>query len=331
MEDTLNTKPMVPSGVQEVFWPATLSLDSSAEQTKRDLPSNAKRTGYVYRPALVAQAQVRINQRKYNVDSEVRKAVLAAEIPSGSIRWDDFEHDEIDERRLESRPLDGAIFGGLSGVLADGTKLKSLERELTDWIYRSVEIQIWANDELKVYAGPDISREKFIELCQSEADKFRDDEIEKAKDKIESKLNSLQRKLDKEKRQLGEEKSRASGRKLEEFGTHAENILSLFIGRRRTLTTSLTKRRLSAEADADVREAEAEIKDLEAQIAELSAEAQASVAEIDQRFDQLAKEINQIPLQSSRSDIYLSLFGIAWLPYHRVDIGGREVEFPAFS
>jgi hypothetical protein len=331
MEDTLSSKPNVPSGVQEIFWPATLSLEASAEQNKRDLPSNAKRTGYVYRPALIAQAQVRINQRKYNVDSEIRKAVLAADIPSGSIRWDDFEHEEIDERRLESRPLDGAIFGSLSGVLADETKLKALEREITDWIFRGAEIQIWANDDLKVYAGPELTKDKFIELCQSEADKLRDDEIEKAKDKIEAKLNSLQRKLDKEKRQLSEEKSRATGRKLEEFGTHAENILSLFIGRRRTLTTSLTKRRLSAEADADVREAEAEIKDLEAQIAELSAEAQASVAEIDQRFDQLAKEITQIPLQPSRSDIYLSLFGIAWLPYHRVDVGGREVEFPAFS
>jgi chromosome segregation ATPase len=141
----------------------------------------------------------------------------------------------------------------------------------------------------------------------------------------------LQRKLAKEQRELSDGKSKASGRKLEEYGTHAENILSLFLGRRRTLTTSLTKRRLSVEADANVQATEAEIKDLEVQIAELSKEAQGLVTDIDQRWDALAQAINQIPLQPSRSDVYVSLFGIAWLPYHRVDVGGREVELPAFN
>ena len=209
--------------------------------------------------------------------------------------------------------------------------MKSLEREFSDWVFRQAEIQIWANDELKVYGGPELSKEEFLERCQAEADKNRDDEIEKAKDKIETKLSALERKLDKEKRELSDDQSQASGRKIEEYGTHAENILSLFLGRRRTLTTSLTKRRLSVEADAKVQETQAEIKDLETQVAELSAEAQSVVNDIDQRWDQLAREIIQIPLQPARSDVYVSLFGVVWLPYHRVDVGGREVEFAAFE
>ena len=93
----------------------------------------------------------------------------------------------------------------------------------------------------------------------------------------------------------------------------------------------MTKRRLSVEADAKVQETQAEIKDLETQVAELSAEAQSVVNDIDQRWDQLAREIIQIPLQPARSDVYVSLFGVVWLPYHRVDVGGREVEFAAFE
>lgn len=331
MEDTLSSKPNVPSGVQEVFWPTELSLEASADAYKRDVPARAKRIGYVYRPGLVAQAQLRFSQRKYNVDSEVKKAVLVSGNQSGAVRWEDFEREEIDERRLEARPPADATFGAMAGEFADGAKLKSLERDFSDWIFRNAEIQIWANDELKVYGGPELSKEEFIKLCQAEADKLRDDEIEKAKDKIEMKLSTLGRKLAKEKRELNEDQTHAAGRKLEEYGTHAENILSLFLGRRRTLTTSLTKRRLSVEADADVEQTKAEIKDLEAQIAGLSAEAQATVSEIDARWDQMAREITQIPLQPSRSDVYVSLFGIAWLPYHRVDVGGREVEFPAFA
>jgi hypothetical protein len=331
MQDTLSSKPTVPGGVQEVFWPAELSLEASGGTYKRDIPTNAKRVGYVYRPGLVAQAQLRFSQRKYNVDSEIKKAALVTDAPAGGLRWEDFEHEEIDERRLEARPPADAAFGALTGDFSDAAKLKNLEREFSDWIFRNAEIQIWANDVLKIYAGSELTKEKFLELCQAEADRLRDDEIEKAKDKIEAKLSTLERKLAKEKRELSEDQSRASGRKLEEYGTHAENILSLFLGRRRTLTTSLTKRRLSVEADADVQDTQAEINDLEAQIAELSAEAQAAVSEIDGRWDQMAQEIAQIPLQPSRSDVYVSLFGIAWLPYHRVDVGGREVEFPAFA
>ena len=331
MEDILNSKPTAPSGVQEVFWPATLSLEASAETYKRSVPANAKRIGYVYRPGLVAQAQLRFSQRKYNLDIEIKKAALVLDLPSAAIRWEDFEREEIDERRLEARPTADASFGGLSGEFADEVKLRSREKEFSDWIFRNAEIKIWANDELKVYGGPELSKEAFLKVCQDEADKGRDDEIEKAKEKIETKLSALQRKLAKEQRELSDGKSKASGRKLEEYGTHAENILSLFLGRRRTLTTSLTKRRLSVEADANVQATEAEIKDLEVQIAELSKEAQGLVTDIDQRWDALAQAINQIPLQPSRSDVYVSLFGIAWLPYHRVDVGGREVELPAFN
>ncbi|MCL5428973.1 MAG: hypothetical protein M1347_04100 [Chloroflexi bacterium] len=144
-------------------------------------------------------------------------------------------------------------------------------------------------------------------------------------------MSALEKKLAKAKRELSEDQARASSRKLEEYGTHAENMLSLFLGRRRTLTTSLTKRRLSVEADADVQETQAEIKDLEAQIAELSAEAQAVVNEIDARWDQLAQEVTQISLQPSRSDVYVSLFGIAGLPHHRGDLGAGRSNCPLLA
>jgi hypothetical protein len=331
MDDALLTKPSVPSGVQEVFLPATLSVEAAAETYKRDIPSGAKRVGVVYRPALIAQAQVRFDQRKYNVNAEMQKAVLVSEAPAaGAVRWEDHEREALDERRLEARPQADASYGALGGLFADGAELKNLERDFSDWVYRQGEVQIWANDKLKQYAGPELSREKFLDQCQAAADDKRDDEIETAKDKTEAKLSTLQRKLDREKRQLNEQQSRASNRKLEEIGTHAENILSLFMGRRRSFTTSLTKRRLSSEADANVAETQSEIKDLEGQLAELNAEAAALVAEIDARWDEAAAEVTQIQLRPSRSDVYISLFGIAWMPYHRVDVGGREVELPAF-
>jgi hypothetical protein len=53
--------------------------------------------------------------------------------------------------------------------------------------------------------------------------------------------------------------------------------------------------------------------------------------DVHNRWDAAAQAITQVPLAPARSDVYVSTFGVAWLPYHRVSIGGREVEIPAFE
>ncbi|MCW5876333.1 MAG: DUF87 domain-containing protein [Anaerolineales bacterium] len=330
MDDVSVSKPIVPSGVQEVFMPASLSLEASAQANRRELPAGAKRLGYIYRPALIGQAQVRFNQRKYNLDTEIHKAAMVDYLDGRTLRWDDFERDPVEERSLEARPVEDSSFGALSGPLADEKQLKGLEREFTDWVYRAGEAQVWANDALKVYGGPELSREEFLRMTQEAADKKRDDEIEKARAAIEKKVDALQTKLERQRRGLSQKEQRASNRRLEEYGTHAENILSLFLGRRRSLTTSLTKRRLTSEAAATVEASKEEIKQMESEAAKLNEEAKSLVHDIDARWDEVALQISQIPVQATRKDVYVSLFGVVWLPYHRVDVGGREVEFPAF-
>jgi hypothetical protein len=55
------------------------------------------------------------------------------------------------------------------------------------------------------------------------------------------------------------------------------------------------------------------------------------VDEIDARWDAVAEHISQVGVTPTRSGVYVSLFGILWLPYHRVDLGGRAVEIPAYE
>jgi hypothetical protein len=324
------TQPAIPAGVQEVFLPAALSLEAAAEATKRDLPANAKRVGLVYRPGLLAQAQVRFAQRKYNLDNETRVAALVSELSDRGLRWEDYSHEPFDERRLESRPQADASFISLAGAFADSAQLKKLEQEFIDWVYRSSELQVWANDALKQYGGSDLSREQFISQCEKAAETLRETEIARTKQKFEVKLKSLERKLEKEKRELTSDEQEVSQRKMEEMGTHLENVIGLFGGSRRRLTTSLTKRRLTANAQSDVEDTKQTISALQSEMQDLSNEIQDVVEEIDTRWDQAVQEITQIPLTPARSDVYLSLFGIAWLPHHRVDVGGREVEIPAY-
>lgn len=327
----LGSRPIVPSGVQELFLPAGLSLEAAAQASKRQLPADAKRIGLAYRPALLGQAQVRFLQRKYNLDFETNKAALVTEVPARGLRWEDFEREPLDERRLEGRPQDEAAFGELSGVLADGAQLKLLERDFADWVYRSSEVQMWANDSLKVYAGPELSREEFLAKCNQEAETQGNAEREKAKQKFDTQLKTLQRKLEKEKRELGSDEEKANQRKMEEMGTHLENVIGLFAGSRRRLTTSLTKRRMTSAAQAEVEETKATIAELEGEMQDLGEQIQEALQAVDARWDTAAEAITQVPLAAARSDIYVSTFGVVWLPYHRVSVGGREVEVPAYE
>ena len=256
--------------------------------------------------------------------------MLATDVSDRGVRWDDFEREPLDERLMESRPQDGASFGDLQGALADETQLKSLERDFGDWAYRAGEAQMWANESLKVYGSPELSKDQFLELCQKEAQTQREAEVNKTKDKYDVKLKALQRKLDKEKLEMSGDEQEASQRRMEEIGTHLENVLGLFTGSRRRLTTSLTKHRLASAAQSDVEESKQAIAELEKEMQDLGEEIQDAVDEVHNRWDEAAQDVSQIPLVPARSDVYVSLFGIAWLPYHLVDVGGRQVDIPAY-
>jgi len=81
----------------------------------------------------------------------------------------------------------------------------------------------------------------------------------------------LRERLKREERELAEDLAEYEQRKQEEWATHAENLLGLFLGRRRRLTTSLTKRRLTQKALADIEESKAAIAEYKAQIEALEA------------------------------------------------------------
>jgi hypothetical protein len=41
--------------------------------------------------------------------------------------------------------------------------------------------------------------------------------------------------------------------------------------------------------------------------------------------------ITEIPILPKKTDIYVSLFGVAWLPYYLAKAGDQTVEIPAFA
>jgi protein subunit release factor A len=174
---------------------------------------------------------------------------------------------------------------------------------------------------------------RFRELLSEAARKARDEEVEGLKDKYEAKIERVRDRLQKEERELSEGQSMLSSRKMEELATHAENILGLFGGSRSTrrVSSSLTKRRMTTKAKADVEESIEVIEDLKVELGEMQAELTAEIDEIQERWEAVASEVDETVITPYKKDIRIELFGIAWVPYWRLQAGNREFTVPGFE
>lgn len=327
------TRPGVPSAVAEYFIPMNFSLTEAFRAAGKTMSAGTKQVGILYRPALLASARVRFLDRKYGVDVEITRTALV-ENPErrSSQRWDEFAYSgSLD--RVENSPAPESRFAILPAALADAKLIAALQKDFTDWAYRTTTVKARANEALKIYAGPDVSQAEFIKACSEAARAARDEEIEQVAGKIDRKIEALQSKLSREERELRADESELSQRKMEELGTHAENVFGFLGGSRssRRVSTSLTKRRLTAQAREDVEESLEAIDEYKEQMAQLEKERAEVTGEINSRWGNLVNNISEITVNPRKSDVHVILFGVAWAPQYIVEVGGRTMELPAFG
>lgn len=326
------TRPAVPPRVAEYFLPNNLTLSQAIKETGVIYPEDLESKGILYRPALLAQVFIRFRNRKYNFYSEIFRTVLV-ENPDrhGVIRWENYASEPVDPNQLDVEPEPDSRFSSLEAPFSKSNLISSMRSDFQDWVYRSSEVNIKTNESLGVYAGPDVSKEDFRKMCEEAAeDKFQT-EVDKVTAAFEKKIERLVDRLEKEQQELEEDQSELSHRKMEEWGNYAETAISLFGGRKRRLSSSLSKRRMTSKAKAEVEESMEAIEDFKIEIAELEKEQEEAIDEIQEKWLEIVENIEEIPVTPYKKDILIDIFGIAWMPYHIVQIGGELVEYAGFK
>jgi hypothetical protein len=299
------------------------------------MPPDAAVDGVVYRPGLLAGAQVRILDRKHGVDAELRRAALVtAPEPRGAVRWEDFVYGGPALDTIDTIPSPGARFAALQAPLDNARALAALKKDFADWVYRSTSITARANQTLKVFAGPDVTQAEFMQACADTARAARDADLEKKTAPIDRRIKSMQDKLTREERELRQDETEYNQRKVEEVGTHAENIVGFVTGRgsSRRVSTSLTKRRLTEQSKADVDESHDSIELYRKQLEALQQEREQVVERVNAAWGDVVNQITELTITPKKTDIYIDLFGVAWLPFYVVRGGGASaLELPAFG
>jgi len=328
-----STRPTIPSGIDEYFLPNNLTFTQAFKAAGREFTADALSQGLIYRPVILSQASARLVNLKYKIDIDIYKTTLVDNPDRrGIIRWDNYPTDQIEPSKLDQAPDPQARFAPTEAPLNDVKLMNSLQKDFLDWAYRSSEVMVHGNEALKLYAGPETSEGEFRTQCANAARQAREVELKKASATFDTKLRTLNDRLDREQRELEQDKSELSSRKLEEAGNVAETFAGLFgLSRKRSISSSLTKRRMTSQAKSDVEESVNAIKDIQEQIALIETEKAAALQAVNDEWGEIANQITEIPISAQKNDILLDFFGVAWMPYHLVRMNEQLIELRGFS
>jgi hypothetical protein len=325
--------PAVPGKLSEYYYPVGQGPVEALRAAGRSTAGEVPNPRTLYKAALVAQARVAFVDRKYNLTSE---AVYTARIDElkrkGLVRWENFIAAPVDPDAFSGAASPGATYETLDNLaLDDSTFVKGLEADFTDWIYRTQKMIVRQNETLDVVAGPDISEEAFKVLCAEALEDKKDEAIDEVRDKYEAKLDKLEAKLEKETLEYEEDKQQLSHRRLEEVGKGIENAIGLFSGRRKSISTSLTKRRMTSKAKSDLEASEMDVKNAEAAMEAMEKEMTEELAELEANWEDVLNEVTEVPVSPYKKNIFTEIFGVVWLPYYAFENGESWDVVPAFE
>jgi hypothetical protein len=327
------TRPSVASGVGEYFLPNNLTVARALKEANRD-PAGISTLGLVYRPAILAQASARILDRKSGLDVVHTLAALVLDPDRrGVVRWENYHHSSIPSEDTDDIPLPDAHYADLDAPLNDLKTMRQMEKDFIDYFYRNAEVKVPSNSTLNLIAQPGTTTAEFRAQCADAAREARDDEIEEVRKKYVKKMKAVQKRLAREQRELDEDQAEHSARKMEEMATHLENVIGIFGGSksRRRVSTSMTKRRMTSKAKADIEESQEVIDDFKRELEDLEFEMNDAVEEIEDRWAEVAGEIEEAVFRAFKKDIHIDLFGVAWFPYWQVEAGEEGFELPGYQ
>jgi hypothetical protein len=325
--------PSVPGAVNVHYYPAKLLFSEALERAGGVFDDESDSPQMVYKPTLAGQARVAFLAKKHNISHEAVFTVRIDEMKrKGLVRWENFLVEPVDLDVLSSEPRTNARYESLDNLTIEDSKYVSdLKSDFEDWVYRTQTMKVKVNEALDLVAGPDVSEAEFKQMCAAVVEKKMSEEIENVKATYEKKLDDLEEDMRDEMLDLEEEKQDLNHRRMEEVGKGVENIMGLFTGRRRSISTSLTKRRMTSKAKADVAAAEQEIKKIEEEMKRMEKALEAELEEVKVRWEKAPEQVIEEPVSPYKKNIFIELFGLVWVPYYAYQQDSTWKMAPAFE
>ena len=199
----------------------------------------------------------------------------------------------------------------------EAKELKALQKRVVEDIYRQETSGMFVCKPLKLYGKAGESRADFELRCESAIDELADAKVAKLRDRYEKKADRLQAQIAKKEDSIERLQADLKARQAAEVINVGEMVLSMFTGRRRSVSGAVSRRTTSMRAKTRVTEASSALERLMADVEDLAAELEEKIAAIEdgERKHMDAIELRQVRLE--KTDIQVRQFGVLWVPASR--------------
>ncbi len=316
--------PSVDPSIEQRFFSVWKSASEAANEIgNRDL-------SIMHEPMVLAMGRVRFYDSKRGVD-EVKDLNLLACPPDefGRVLWDNAELVRDWERSVSAEPdvPDGVSveYSSLPETMNTAKKLKKVDKEFIDWVYQNQRLIKHQHPELKLYQESGESDEAFRMRVQQAAREQRDEELDKVQERYEPKIDKIEDRIRKEEQELNEKEAEVNDRKTSEWIGMAETVFSIFRGRKRSLSSAATKRRMRKKAAAQLEATKEDIENLEKDLFDMEQELKQGLQEIRDKWDRVAEGIEHYEVKPRRADVKSAGVLLTWQPFW-IDERGDRVE-----
>ena len=296
-------RPALPAGVQEIFL--------AAKPGTGDL---------VYRPRIVATAELHYADKKARVDSWTRSSWLATLADgNGSPEWAEATAIPNLDAVTAQGPVDGATFSELPAAALAAKNYADWGKALAASLYQTGAVELLTDKSLKLTSNAGESEGDFRARLALGLREHRDREVAKLRDKHATKLKSLDDRLRRAADRVEREKSQYSQRKLDTAISIGTSVLGAIFGGRSVATTRAGSAARSAgrvfSERGDVARADDSLEALTAERNELLKRIEQEASDLTSTLDPSGIALERIRISPRKSDIAIGRVAIAWEPW----------------
>ena len=320
------TRPGIPGNIQEQFYP--VKLDSQQAGYGAEVSRQALKV--VYQPEIYLQSETTYYAKKFNLTLTKKHAALVPELSGANIDWSQFAVGALAQEDLQSQPDKDGLYAGLPNGFEDTKLISALDGMFVDWVYRTGVATITVNEALNVAMDPNEGKADFRTRCADAARKARDEEISKQEAVVDKKLKALEVKIKRQEMEVDQQESELNQRRMEELGAAGSVLLNVLSSKKASLSKSMTKRRMTANAKAELEQETAELEALQKDLQDLMKEKDSILKEINDKWAEVVDNTSEVPVSPMKKDIFLASFCILWMPYYQEANNDRAKLVPLF-
>ena len=326
------TPPSISGRVQQVYLPLRKSASAAIREIEDEAGGaiDVEQRTTLYVPALLGMGRLHfVKQTKALQVHEQEEFALLAQPPRGvgTVRWEQAEALDLIHRDLLDRPEPDAYFDELPETINESPEFTALNKELDDHLYRTSALVLRYNPATELYSEPGETEREFHLRVQQKARELRDEEVDELEDKYGDKIDRLEDRLRRAREKLAKEEAEAKRRQRDALISTGETVLSLFSGRRRSLSTAANKLGRISTSKMDVQAAEEDITEYQEEIKELEADLREETEAIVEHWETALEQFEDVRITPRRADVEITLFALAWVPRWRIAyrIGGGSI------